>query len=1340
MILAQKKTELPNLQFQEFLIEDGFASVNSIIRDRKGFMWFGGTHGLYRYDGYNFKIFTKKKENSLTDNHVTCLFEDKDGIIWIGTMRGGLNKFDPSVEKFTNYLNNKDTNLYQENYITAINEDQNGNIWIGTFGNGVFVLDKKTNKVKILNKKTINISSNSVFSITSGHGFMWITSNSGVLDCYVPTKNKFINYQFTNNEIRSTRTGQRTTLDYKGNIWIATEGLGLFEFNIKNHKFRHFESFPGKPGLSSNVITDIKEGEPGKLWMTTEGGGLNLLNTQTGEIFSYQNNIYNSFTISNNSSYCLFIDFNKNLWLGMGDGTINRSFHSPFKTFKTNISNPKKGLSFNVVVSLAIAKDYLWIGTGGGGLDRLDFNDFYFDNFKNNPNSVESLPSNVVMSLFLDSNSNLWTGTYKNGIRIKSQNNNIFSVPINVDKRQNIPENDLVFDISEDNFGKIWMATYGNGLFRYDKVTRQYSHYTAKNGLKSQTLTRVMCDGNDVWIGTLDKSVQIFQQNHSKFYSLSSFLGKNMPEIKSPIKDIYKASNGLIWIATEGEGVYIIDKFKKNFKQITQNIGLPSNSVYGITELPIGQFWFSTNKGISNYQPKNATFYNYSIKDGLPTNDFESGAIAKRGNVLFFGSKKGLIYFNINDLNKKNESFDVEISGFKIFNREISANEKVEGNIVLDSSITYSRNVTLPYFLNNISIGFSTPKYHKPNDISYQYKMEGLDQRWSETDASQPFASYANIPPGDYTFLVKGSNGKNTSKEIRIHLKVNPVWWQSKLAKLMYFLMISGLLYFIFIIFRNRSKLQNQLAFEKYAHEKDDELYQSKINFFTTISHELRTSLTLILTPLSELNNIEISDNKASGLIKTMHRNGQRLLNLINQILDFRKIDTEKKQLSINETELHTFFYEISIPFQQLAEEKNINFQTLISKELNNGFLDINKVEIIMYNLLSNAFKFAQKQIVFSVEKSDENHISISITDDGEGIPLEERNAIFDKFYQANNQKSEAIIGSGLGLAIVKNFVELHGGNIHVESSLGNTKFKVNLPIDKQSYPESLLSANDVNPKTSDEKIKSKQATDIEIPAGEKKKLLLAEDNFELRNIIKNILSHQYEVYEAVNGKEALSIASEIVPDIIVSDIMMPEMNGLELCKSIKFDPQTSHIPIILLTARSSQHFKIEGYEYGADDYITKPFDMNLLMVRIANLIELRRTLQKKFNSSISLNPSEIAINNTEEIFLKKLMKIMEENISNSELTAPKLAVELGLSHSVLFRKITALTGYNINDFIKSIRLKRAYQLLRDSDYTVSEIGYMTGFSNPKYFSTCFKVEYGDSPTVFRQKRDKNQL
>lgn len=1330
-----QKTELTNLQFEEFLIEDGFSSVNCIIRDKKGFMWFGGTHGLYRYDGYNFKIFTQTNINTISNDHVTCLFEDKEGIIWIGTMRGGLNRYDPKSETFTSYLNSKNKKLYNDSYITSITEDQQGRIWIGTFLNGITIFDKKYNDVRVLNTKTSNISSNSIFSITIGRESVWITSNSGILDCYKPNQTKFINYRFSNRKINSTRTGQRTTIDHKGNLWIATEGLGLFEFNTQSNTFRHYEYKNGKQGLSSNVITDIKEGEPGQIWMTTEGGGLNLLNTQTNEIISYKNNIYNPFSISNNSSYCLYIDIYKNLWLGMGDGSINRSFHSPFKTYKANSYNPDKNLSFNVVVSLSMTKDYLWIGTGGGGLDKLNFNDNTFTNFKNSPNSTNSLPSDIVMSLFSDSAGNLWVGNYKKGVSVKPKNSNSFSEPSVAIKNANNLSDNLVFDIDEDSFGNIWIATYDNALFKYNKFSHTYTHFSWQNGLN---LTRILCDESNIWIGTLDKGVQIYNQKNNKFYSLNNFLGSKMPKIKSPVKDIYKDSKGLIWIATEGEGIYIINKLKKDYTRLNQNNGLPSNSIYGITEHTPGQFWFSSNKGISNYQQGRAV-YNYNIKDGLPTNDFESGAIAKRGNTLYFGSKKGLVYFNPTDLNQEKDIFDIEISGFQIFNKEISAREEYEGKIVLDSSIVYDRAIKLPYFLDNISFRFSAPKYQKPYNISYQYKMEGLDNRWLETYASRPFASYANIPPGNYTFLVKGFNGKTTSNEIRIHLKVTPIWWQSSLAKLTYAIILIGLIYFIYLILRNRVRLKNQLAFEKYAHEKDEELYQSKINFFTTISHELRTSLTLILTPISELNNIDTSSNKVNNLVKGMHRNGQRLLNLINQILDFRKIDAGENYLNITEVELQVFFKEICIPFQQLAKEKNINFKIEISKDLHIGFLDANKVEIIVYNLLSNAFKYAKKEIVFSVKSEENNNkLQIKITDDGEGIPLEEQSAIFEKFYRANQKKMDITIGSGLGLAIVKNFIELHKGNIFLKSNTRETTFTVTLMIDKNFYPIEYVSENIetnkaeiselsiIHKETKHENILNKRNVLQE-------KLLLVEDNFELRTLIKSNLSSQYHVYEASNGKEALEIIFNIIPDIIISDIMMPEMNGLELCKAIKSDTKTSHIPIILLTARSTHHFRAEGYEYGADDYVTKPFDMQLLRVRIANLIELRKKIQEKFKGVLSLNPSDIAINNTEEQFLRKLMNIMEENISNAELTAPKLASELGMSHSVLFRKITALTGYNINDFIKSIRLKRACQLLRDSDYTISEISYITGFTNPKYFSTCFKTEYGETPSDYRQ-------
>ncbi len=1342
------------LSFEEFVIKDGLASVNCILKDKEGFMWFGGTHGLYRYDGYKFKSFISNNENkfSLSNNNIISLYEDSQGFIWVGTMQGGINKYNPYTELFTNHKNSKNL-IFTKNHITTITEDDDGVLWVGTFGDGIYTFDKKNkNSTKFLaDKFTENsISNNDVFSILADKNIIWITSNSGKLDYYDKKLKKIFHYKYSNKNFKSTRSGQRMCLDHKGNIWIGTEEKGLYKFEINSKTFEHFQHINGKNSISSNTITDIKEGENGGVWMTT-GNGLNLFNTNTNQISIYKNDVYNKHSIVNNISYCLFIDVDYSIWLGMGDGTVNRTINSPFEIYQTSFSKESSSLSFNVVVSLFMTDDRLWIGTGGGGLDRLDLKTKKFYNYKNNPNDKSSIPSNIVMTVIEDNEHNVWTGNFRNSlIGYKKKNSTkFFELNPILHSVTDITHN-MVFDLTEDDNNNIWVATYNEGLFKYNKITKkfiQYKYSLSKNSLLSDKILRLLYDGSGrLWIGTLDKGVQIYDSTKNNFLSLSELGISKTLQISNPIKDIFEDSLGIIWIATEGEGIYQIDLKKNSFKRITIKNGLPSNSIYGIIEDNNNNFWFATNRGIANYTNTTKNIINYNTNNGLPTNDFESGSIAKsKDGKLFFGSKKGLIAFYPNQLKTKSIPINIKLTNFKIFNKNVNVNERIESFIPLDSSIVFTKRIKLPYFLDNFTFEFAAPGYPSPYNIKYEYKLKGLDNRWITTSSERHFANFSNVPPGSYTFRVKAieenSNEQTNFSEKYIHILISPVWWQTNVAKIIYFLLFSSFIYFIYSSVRNKVKLKNELLLEKYKYDKDEELHQSKINFFTTISHELRTSLTLILVPLSELVKRNDLNNKASNLIMIMNRNGQRLLSLVNQILDFRKMESNVSQLKVAHIDIKSFFTELCIPFYQYAKEKNILFNLTVSNSCKKGWIDSNKLEIILYNIISNAFKFTDNKIDVNIDLDEKDEkLLIKIKDNGNGIDEEDIDKIFDDFYQTKSNLKNKITGTGIGLAITKNLVHLHYGTLYVKSNLKEyTIFNVLIPITKAFYDNKDIVESIDYSKIIQEKSVFNLSPEYlseesqQIIFKQKPILLIVEDNFEIRNLIKNHFSTCYKIHTASNGIDACEKAFSTIPNIIISDIMMPKMNGLELCKKLKTDNRTSHIPIVLLTARGSHTFKMEGLKHGADDYVTKPFSIDILDIRVQNLIKSRHLLREKFKKEIILKPKDIAINNVDEVFLEKIMQIIEDNMSDSKFSVTTLATEIGMSHSVLYRKIMALTNQNVNEFIKSMKLMRAAQLIKNSNNSISEISDMTGFSNPKYFSTCFKKKYGETPSKYNK-------
>ncbi len=1336
------------LLFEEFVIEDGLASVNCILKDKNGFMWFGGTHGLYRYDGYKFKAFTSNEKDiySLSNNNITCLFEDHNGFLWVGTMQGGLNKYNPFNESFSNYKNTKNYSAYAINHITSIAEDLHHTIWVGTFGDGLYTLNIHTGTYKKYNQDIHNpntISNDNIFSIAIKHENIWITSNAGILDCFNINTKKFNHYKYNDTNYHSTRTGQRICFDSFNNLWIGTENNGVYKFNIPNKTFKHFKKGNTKSSINSNEITDIKEGIPGEIWITSYGG-LNLLNTNTNEVQIYKNDVYNKYSITNNVSYCLFIDNNTSLWMGMGDGTVNKTKHSSFELYQASILKEASSLSFNVVTSLFMSDSILWVGTGGGGLDKLNLNTDTFSNFKENPKNNTSIPSNIVMNIIEDQNKNIWIGGFNRSIiGYKKENTNIFiEAEFDETNTSNI-KNNLVFDLVEDNHDNIWIATYNEGLYKYHKTTKTFTNYKIENGLLSNSLLSLLYDSTGkLWIGSLNKGYQVFDTKKDKFLTLTELGINNDTKINYPIKTIFEDHLKNIWFATEGGGTYQFNTNKKHFNRLSTEQGLPSNSIYGIIQDNTNNFWFSTNKGIVTYNPENKKILTYNTYDGLPTNDFESGAIAKsEDGKLFFGSKKGLVAFYPNLLNTQSTPINLELTNFRLFNEDIEVHEAIESYIPLDSSIMYTKNIKLPYFLNNFTFEFAAPGYQSPHNIKYEYKLEGLDDRWITTTSERHFANYSNVPPGTYTFTIKAIEENNLKqnnfikKQIEIH--ITPVWWQTKLAYLIYTLLLGALFYFIYDNAKNRVRLKNELLLEKYKHEKDEELHQAKINFFTTISHELRTSLTLILAPLEALTKIKNSNNRTSNLVMTMNRNGQRLLNLVTQILDFRKMESSVSKLKVTEIDITYFFDELCIPFYQYANEKGIQFQLTVSNSCEKGWIDTNKLEIIVYNILSNAFKFARNKIDLNVDLDEKDErLIIKIKDNGHGISNENISKIFQDFYQVKSKENNSTTGTGIGLAITKNLIDIHYGEILVKSELKEyTIFNIIIPITKKFYRESEIVDSildiDVSMDVIEQELIFEDTKEKEPTSDKKPILLIVEDNFEIRNLIKAHFLNNYKIVTSSNGVEGCDKALDTIPDIIISDIMMPKINGLELCKKLKTDSRTSHIPIILLTARGSHTFQMEGLEYGADDYITKPFNLELLNVRVKNLIESRKRLRETFRKEVLLKPKDVAINNVDEIFIEKIMTIIEKHMSDSKFSVSILASEIGMSHSVLYRKIMALSGQNVNEFIKTIRLTRAAQLISDSDYSINEISDMTGFSNPKYFSTCFKKKYNMTPTQY---------
>ncbi|TLX75982.1 response regulator [Labilibacter sediminis] len=1339
-----------NIKFERFIVEDGLTSINSITSDATGYMWFGGTHGLFRYDGYSFKTFTHNSADStsLCGNNITTIYHDRDGYLYIGTENYGMCKYKPEKEKFATF------NRLKKQSITSIYRDHQGLLWVGTMGKGIFVFnqdDEFVEQFKNEPQKNNSLSNNTVFDIEEDNfGRIWVATNSGAIDLFHRDTKLFNRFYYSDRQYKSVRSGQKIFIDEHGGFWIGTEGDGLYKFNYKTKSFKHFVHDEDNPNsISNNIITGMATGEFGEIWITTDGGGLNLLTSHNLRFSRFKHDPQDENSPINNSSYSLFTDKNKTIWMGMGDGVVNVSKKSPFKTYKPSNKN-KNSLSFRVVVSLYLASNNkLWIGTGGGGVDEFDINTRQFKNYRHNPDNKNSISNDIILSLHEDTQGNIWVGTFLGGVnKINTVTGNIIHYKHD-ENNLNSLSNDHIFDIEEDYNGKIWFATMGGGLDMYDPLKKEFTHYQYNpeiTGSLSSNKVRCLFEDhlNNLWIGSSDGGLQVFDRKNQSFLNWDNDQGSKSLLLNNPIHDVTEDHKGNIWIATGETGLCQINIENNELTLLTKDEGLPSNSVYGVFEDKDRNIWCCTNKGLARYNPSTGKILILNRNDGLPTNDYEAGSIIQtKDGEMFISSKKGLVSFYPDMIIQNTNEVNVTLTGFRIFNKMITPDQEAENVIPLTKTISSTNNIVLPYYLNNISFEFASIGYQNLSKIRYKYKLEGAEDRWIETDSKRRIATFSNLRPGDYIFKVYAANSAGIwSKTItQVKISITPPFWKTVWAYLLYLLAVILIVFLILKEYTKGIRLRNQLNIEKYKHEKDNEINLFKIEFFTNISHELRTPLTLIIGSLERLSNNIHQNNKTRLQLIAIHRNGQRLLHMINQLLDFRKIESGKMQLQVSKSDFISFVREVSISFNELALQKNINFNLKTEEDSIEGFFDKNKLEIIIYNLLSNAFKFTPEKGNITVKigtSTTQNikRITLNVIDSGIGIAASQIPHIFEMFHQEKFESSSK--GTGIGLTLCKELIELHHGEIHINSDKGKgTHVSIMFPVSHAAFKQSEVFEGPIQPKEELPSVTPEEINHFEqvmkLEEGELPIMLVVEDNVDINNFISDGFKKHFKILKGYNGEEGLQLAIEYTPDIIISDITMPKMDGIELCRTVKQDFRTSHIPVILLTARTSDIYQLEGLENGADDYVTKPFNFGLLTARVGNLIEVRRLLKDRFKKEIQLEPKELAINNPDELFLDHLIKILEDHLSDPDLSIDFVAKEIGMSHSSLYRKLLALTGKGINDFIRLYRLKKAKLYFEESNYSVYEISDLTGFSSPKYFSTSFKKEFGISPSEYKK-------
>lgn len=1312
--------------------------VTCILQDHRGYLWIGTADGLFMYNSTEFKAFkhNSSDSSSINYNYITYIFEDKQNNLWIGTIRG-LNLFNPAKENFTRFTTITVNGKIQETgFISHMLQDQENNIWLCS-STGLFW--SKTGDWNHTQKLAYGEPNQFIKSLRSIYqdkqGALWVSTKQGIVRIERSKKG----YDIKKIYLNENRTAMSSFLERaNGDLLVGTRGAGIKVYDPKQDTFKDFII------LNNNSIKDfykdtriIIEDRNGNVWVGTNKGILRF-NNRGINIFTSDGQNTNSLT--DNSVHCIYEDRKGSIWIGTYYGGLNLFDEegNNFKTYKN--SRFLNSLSSNIVSSIIEDEDHnLWIGTEGEGLNCYNRKTGKFTCYKNQKDNPFSISNNNIKSMLLDKSGNLWIGTLDGLNLLKPGALNFIRYYHNPADPASISHNQ-VFSIVQGIDGKIWIGTYGEGLNEFDASTNRFKRYVHSVDSKSISTNnvKILCidHQNNLWVGTtggLNLKLQ-GKDNFIKFNldNVSNSLGSEV------IISIYEDSKNRMWVGTAVGGLYQVKDHSGNFAYYKQQNEAAGYKMLSITEDRKGYLWIGTEKGICRFDPSNGEFLNYDKSNGLNEDGFNAGAVVKsRNGELCFGSKNGLVYFHPDSLRSNHYIAPVVFRGIKLFNKTV----KIENEGPLTQSVDNIETLTFNHKENIFTIEFAVLNYIYPESNRFAYKLEGFEEDWNYVNT--PYATYTNLNPGNYTFLLKGANnnGQWNPETRRLNIRILPPPWKSWWAYSIY-----GILVFLTTLFLYRVfTIRQELRIAQIEKEKEKELYQAKLQFFTNITHELRTPLTLIKAPIEELLTSFRSDRAIARKILLVKKNANRLLNLVDQLLDFRKQESGNISIKVSNGDIVKFVKEIAYAFREMASEKNIIYNIVSEKDNIGLWFDPQQMEKVFYNIISNAFKFTPKgrNITINIQSTRSNEACITVEDNGKGIPAEHLEDIFERFYRVDNNQE---LGTGIGLALAKNIVALHHGSIQVESceendeQQGYSRFRIILPLGNEHFRKDQISKNN----TSYTPAILMEIPPFEyIPSGEEKgkientsekSLLIVEDNDEIREYIRDYFTNlKYKIIEAQDGRKALQLALNEAPDLVISDIMMPVSDGLELCRNIKSNIQISHIPVILLTARTSYVYKVSGYEYGADDYVTKPFDLKLLELKVKNMIDSREKLKHRFKQKTELKLSEVTPTSQDEELLKKLVSIIEKNIEDEYFGVAQLTQMINMSQPVLYRKIKALTDLSIGDFIKNIRLKKAAQLLTKTDYTINEIAYMVGFSFPRYFAKCFKDEFGITPTDYKK-------
>jgi ligand-binding sensor domain-containing protein/signal transduction histidine kinase/DNA-binding response OmpR family regulator len=1318
LILITYSLQAGNFTFRKYQVNHGLSenTVMCMLQDYQGFMWFGTKDGLNRFDGREFKIYKYNPANkfSIGNNFVRDLFQCNDSTIWVGTDHG-LFIFNPATDRFTPFNHTTSNNTAIRSAVNSVCSDGHHSIWVGTMTQGVFRYNTLTGELTqyMASDERNSLQSNLAWKVYKDlSGTIWVGTRNG-LSRFNNETGTFYTYSNTrgagdlsNSEImtifqdtdgdlwvgtwsgglsklnRSTNTfrtwfnGQnsiyishiRVIFEYEKNQLLIGSDDGLYLFDKATETVRRLDDPNDHNSLSDQNVYTITKDSEGGLWLGTYFGGVNYAPSLKKNIeHYYPSPAPHSMSGKAVSQFCE--DERGNLWIGTEDGGLN---YFDKKTGKFKVFLPDQSgnsLSYHNIHSLLLDGDNLWIGTFSRGLDVYNLKTRRFKNYRHNPADETTIDDDCIFSLYKNQQGEILVGT-PYGLSKYNPTRDSFTRIAEV--------RSFVYKMKEDHLGNLWIATYGDGILKYSAT-------------------------NDSW-----KNYQYDPVN-------SHSIGFNK------VIEVYLDNQHRLWFGTESRGLYRYNYESDDFHAIGEAQGLPNNTIYGVLDDKYGNLWVSTNKGIAKIN--NAwEVKNYTQSDGLQSDQFNYRSSFKSSDGLFhFGGINGFNIFNPDHIKENNHVPPVVITNLILLDVEAPA----EYDSVIQHDFRSKKKITLSHNQASIRISFVSLSFLAPEKNQYAFRMDDYNHQWIQTTGVSE-ATYINLPPGKYMFRVKATNNDGVWNEQGdyLHIEVLPPFWKTIYAYIFYVLVVMGILFFTLYYYYRLTKERQQKRLEVFQKEKEKEVYNAKINFFTSIAHEIRTPVSLIKAPLECIINAKEGSGETRENLKVIERNTERLIQLINQLLDFRKIEEKLYKLNLTHVNLNQLVAEIFYRFHPTAEKANIVLTTDIPEETITGIIDREAVTKIISNLLTNALKYAQSNIKIKLAVEG-NHFRIVVADDGPGIEEQYREKVFEPFYQVEPAKlSDKKPGTGIGLALTRQLVERQKGVIYVENNPlhAGCIMVVSIPLIVQPEMED-NEGNMIQEKNHDTGKEDAHVSGFT--------LLVVEDNQDLRDFIKKNLKHDFNILHAENGRKALDLVEKNHIDIVVSDVMMPVMDGIELVNHLKQNEQYSHIPVILLSARTNNEIKIEGLESGADCYIEKPFSMEFLKAQINSLLKNRVTMQEKFANSPLLSFGSIANNKKDEEFINKLNKEIEDNLTDSEYSIEKLSQSLSMSRSNLQRKIKGLTGMPPNDYIRIYRLKKAAILLQTSNYRINEICYLVGFNIPSYFSKCFQKQFGILPKDF---------